>query len=87
MGDVLGQLAARADQSEEECLEQIGEPLTPEVAGTALVELVQADVADVAPAYLLTGAGLQKSPCAKPRGEKPGRAMSGSDSNVSLPCS
>jgi NAD(P)-dependent dehydrogenase (short-subunit alcohol dehydrogenase family) len=54
--------AARAGQSEEEYLEQMGEPLTPEVAGTALVELVQADVADVAPAYLLTGAGLQKSP-------------------------
>jgi hypothetical protein len=53
--------AARAGQSEEEYLEQIGEPLTPEVAGTALVELVEADVADVAPAYLLTGAGLQKS--------------------------
>jgi NAD(P)-dependent dehydrogenase (short-subunit alcohol dehydrogenase family) len=54
--------AARAGQSEEEYLEQIGEPLTPEVAGTALVELVEADVADVAPAYLLTGAELQKSP-------------------------
>jgi hypothetical protein len=54
--------AARAGQSEEEYLEQMGEPLTPEVAGTALVEPVQADVADVAPAYLLTRAGVQKSP-------------------------
>ena len=54
--------AARAGQSEDEYLEQMGEPLTPEVAGTALVELVQAVVADVAPTYLLTGAGLQKSP-------------------------
>ena len=36
--------------------------LTPEIAGTAMVELVQADAATVAPAYLLNGAGLQKLP-------------------------
>jgi NAD(P)-dependent dehydrogenase (short-subunit alcohol dehydrogenase family) len=52
--------AARNGQSEDEYLEQIGEPLTPRLAGAALVELVQADAATVAPAYLLTGAGLQK---------------------------
>jgi hypothetical protein len=52
--------AARNSQSEDEYLEQIGEPLTPRLAGAALVELVQADAATVAPAYLLTGAGLQK---------------------------
>ena len=40
----------------------MGEPLTPEIAGTALVELVQADAATVAPAYRLTSAGLQKLP-------------------------
>jgi hypothetical protein len=40
----------------------MGEPLTPEVAGAALVELVRADAATVAPGYLLTGAGLQKLP-------------------------
>jgi hypothetical protein len=32
------------------------------IAGAALVELVRADAADVAPAYLLTGAGLENLP-------------------------
>jgi 3-oxoacyl-[acyl-carrier protein] reductase len=36
--------------------------LTPEIAGAAIVELVQAEAADVAPGYLLNGAGLQKLP-------------------------
>jgi 3-oxoacyl-[acyl-carrier protein] reductase len=36
--------------------------LTPEIAGTAIVELVRADAAGVAPAYLLTGAGLETLP-------------------------
>jgi len=54
--------AARNGQTGEEYLEQFGEPLTPEVAGAALVELVRADAATVAPDYLLTGAGLQKLP-------------------------
>ena len=36
--------------------------LTPEIAGTALVELVQADATTIAPAYLLNGAGIQKLP-------------------------
>jgi NAD(P)-dependent dehydrogenase (short-subunit alcohol dehydrogenase family) len=54
--------AARSGQSEDEYLQQMGEPLTPEVAGAALVELVRADAATVAPGYLLTGAGLQKLP-------------------------
>lgn len=40
----------------------MGERLTPEAAGTALVKLVRADTATVAPGYLLTGAGLQKLP-------------------------
>ena len=52
--------AARSGQTEQEYLRQFGEPLTPEVAGAALVELIQADAVRVAPAYLLTGAGLQK---------------------------
>jgi NAD(P)-dependent dehydrogenase (short-subunit alcohol dehydrogenase family) len=51
--------AARSGQSEEEYVQQMGEPLSPEVAGAALVELVLADAATVAPGYLLTGAGLQ----------------------------
>jgi NAD(P)-dependent dehydrogenase (short-subunit alcohol dehydrogenase family) len=54
--------AARKGQSEDEYVQSMGEPLTPEVAGTALVELVRADAATVAPGYLLTGAGLQKLP-------------------------
>ncbi|MDT7719181.1 MAG: hypothetical protein QOE94_192, partial [Mycobacterium sp.] len=39
-------------------VKQLGEPLSPEVAGAAVVELVR-DIAAVAPGYLLTGAGLQ----------------------------
>ncbi len=54
--------AARSGQSEQEYLEQFGEPLTPEVAGAALVELVREDAPTVAPAYLLTSAGLQTLP-------------------------
>jgi NAD(P)-dependent dehydrogenase (short-subunit alcohol dehydrogenase family) len=52
--------AARNGQSEQEYLQQMGEPLTPEAAGAALVGLVWADAATCAPGYLLTGAGLQK---------------------------
>jgi NAD(P)-dependent dehydrogenase (short-subunit alcohol dehydrogenase family) len=52
--------AARSGQSEEEYIKQLGEPLTPAIAGAALVELVQTDTATVGSAYLLTGAGLQK---------------------------
>ena len=55
--------ATRAGQSVEEYLDSYlqssGPPVTPEIAGAALVELVTADAATVAPAYLLTGAGLQ----------------------------
>jgi NAD(P)-dependent dehydrogenase (short-subunit alcohol dehydrogenase family) len=61
----LGRAAARAyaardNRSEEEYVQQLGPLLTPEQAGAALVELVQADTATVAPGYLLTGAGLKK---------------------------
>ncbi|MGX7680329.1 SDR family NAD(P)-dependent oxidoreductase [Jatrophihabitans sp. DSM 45814] len=52
--------AARNNQSEEEYLAQMGEPLTPEVAGQALLDLIRADTDTVAPSHLLTGAGLQK---------------------------
>jgi NAD(P)-dependent dehydrogenase (short-subunit alcohol dehydrogenase family) len=50
--------AARLGQSEEDYLRPMGEPLTPEIAGAAIVQLV-ARREDAAPAYLLTGAGLQ----------------------------
>jgi hypothetical protein len=36
--------------------------LTPEIAGSALVDLIRADPANTAPGYLLTGAGLQQLP-------------------------
>jgi 3-oxoacyl-[acyl-carrier protein] reductase len=52
--------AARAGQAVEEYLEQQGSLVTPEIAGTALVELVQADADDVAPGYRLSGVGLEK---------------------------
>jgi len=50
--------AARAGLSVEEFLETQQPVVTPESAGTALVELVQADTATVAPGYRLSGAGL-----------------------------
>ena len=55
--------ASRAGRSVEDFLGQAGPaPVTPEIAGAALIELVRADAAAVAPAYLLTGAGLQELP-------------------------
>jgi 3-oxoacyl-[acyl-carrier protein] reductase len=54
--------ATRAGQSVEEYLHQQGSLVTPEIAGTALVELVQADAATVAAGYRLTDTGLQKLP-------------------------
>jgi NAD(P)-dependent dehydrogenase (short-subunit alcohol dehydrogenase family) len=54
--------AARNGQSEQEYLEPMGELLTPELAGTAVAELVGTDTGSVAPAYLLDGTGLQRLP-------------------------
>jgi NAD(P)-dependent dehydrogenase (short-subunit alcohol dehydrogenase family) len=54
--------AARSGQTEEEFVKQMGELLTPETAGSALVDLVLADPAATAPGYVLTGAGLQPLP-------------------------
>jgi 3-oxoacyl-[acyl-carrier protein] reductase len=54
--------ATRAGQPVEDYLKemgQVGAGLTPEIAGNAMVELVQADPDTVAPAYMLTGTGLQ----------------------------
>jgi 3-oxoacyl-[acyl-carrier protein] reductase len=54
--------ATRAGQPVEDYLKemgQVGAGLTPEIAGNAVVELVQADPDTVAPAYMLTGTGLQ----------------------------
>ncbi|MFY1636747.1 SDR family NAD(P)-dependent oxidoreductase [Solwaraspora sp. WMMB335] len=52
--------AARAGKSVDDFVSQIGPLLTPELAGTALVDLVRTDASTVAPGYLLSGAGLQK---------------------------
>jgi 3-oxoacyl-[acyl-carrier protein] reductase len=52
--------AARAGQPLEEYLRDQGSLVTPEVAGAALVELVRADAAEVAPNYRLTGTGVQQ---------------------------
>jgi NADP-dependent 3-hydroxy acid dehydrogenase YdfG len=54
--------AARAGQTEEAYLQQLGELLTPEIAGSALVDVVGADPATTAPEYVLTAAGLQTLP-------------------------
>jgi NAD(P)-dependent dehydrogenase (short-subunit alcohol dehydrogenase family) len=54
--------AARGGQTEEAFLKRLGKPLTPETAGSALVDLVRADPAKSAPEYLLTAAGLEKLP-------------------------
>jgi 3-oxoacyl-[acyl-carrier protein] reductase len=54
--------AARAGQSVQDYLELVGPPVTPELAGNALVDLTRAPTADISPAYLLTGTGLQQLP-------------------------
>lgn len=54
--------AARAGQSEQAYLRQLGEPLTPQGAGGVVVGLVRADAGDIAPEYLLSAAGLQPLP-------------------------
>lgn len=51
--------AARAGQTEQQYLEAFGPPLTPDGAGAAFVQLVGTGAGALAPAYLLTGAGLQ----------------------------
>ncbi len=59
-GPAVQAYAGRSGQSEQEYVESLGELLTPEIAGAALLGLVQA--LDVVPAYLLTGSGLQALP-------------------------
>lgn len=55
--------AARSGQTEESYLKQLGELLTPELAGSALVDLVLSTYpAAMAPGYVLSGTGLQKLP-------------------------
>jgi hypothetical protein len=52
--------AARSGQTEEAFIAQMGELLTPAMAGDALVELIGQDPAATAAAYVLTAGGLQK---------------------------
>jgi 3-oxoacyl-[acyl-carrier protein] reductase len=54
--------AERSGASVDDYLEQRGPVTSPEIAGTALVELVRADAANASPAYLLTDEGLQRLP-------------------------
>ncbi len=54
--------AALSGQSVAEYLERLGDPLTPDAAGTALLDLARADPARVAAAYRLTAAGLTAVP-------------------------
>jgi NAD(P)-dependent dehydrogenase (short-subunit alcohol dehydrogenase family) len=51
--------AARTGQSVDAFQARLGDPLTAETAGSALVELVRAEPATVEPGYLLTPAGLR----------------------------
>jgi 3-oxoacyl-[acyl-carrier protein] reductase len=52
--------AAQAGKPLEEFLKHVGPLLTAEIAGAAVVDLVRADTASLAPGYVLNGAGLQK---------------------------
>lgn len=52
--------ATRAGRPLADYLREQGPLVTPELAGTAMVELIRADSATIAPAYRLTGTGLQE---------------------------
>ena len=54
--------AARTGQTEADYLAGMGQLLSPETAGSALVDLVLADPGTLAPAYLLTPGGLRDLP-------------------------
>jgi NAD(P)-dependent dehydrogenase (short-subunit alcohol dehydrogenase family) len=54
--------AARSGQSFQEYVGRLGEPLTPEAAGAALLELTRTDPAGLAAAYRLNAAGLTALP-------------------------
>ncbi len=52
--------AERAELPVADYLRQLGDPLTPQTAGKALLELAQADADRLAPVYRLSGAGLHE---------------------------
>jgi NAD(P)-dependent dehydrogenase (short-subunit alcohol dehydrogenase family) len=51
--------AARSGQTEEAYVAAMGDLLTPEIAGLAIVDLVHADPATIASGYVLSAAGLK----------------------------
>ena len=58
--------AARLGKTEEEYLAEMGKPLSPELAGSCLVDLVLRDADSVGPGYLLTPGGLRDLPAQAP---------------------
>jgi hypothetical protein len=58
--------AARLGKTEQEYLAEMGKPLTPELAGSELVDLVLRDADSVAPGYLLSPGGLRDLPAQAP---------------------
>ena len=54
--------SARSGKTEDEFRQGMGELLTPEVAGSALVDLVLRDPGNLAPSYLLNAGGLRDLP-------------------------
>jgi len=54
--------AARNGESEEAFLKRLGDPLTPGQTGSAVLDLVRTDPAEIAAGYLLTAAGLKELP-------------------------
>jgi 3-oxoacyl-[acyl-carrier protein] reductase len=54
--------AASSGLAVEDFVKRVGPLLTPEIAGAAMVDLVRAEAGDVAPGYVLSGAGLQQLP-------------------------
>ena len=57
--------AARGGVTVDEYVRRLGEPLTPSIAGAAVLELLRSDVGALSPEYLLTGAGLQPLPATR----------------------
>ena len=54
--------SARSGKTADEFRQGMGEVLTPEVAGSAVVELVLRDPGSLAPSYLLGAGGLRDVP-------------------------
>jgi NAD(P)-dependent dehydrogenase (short-subunit alcohol dehydrogenase family) len=70
--------AARAGRTEEEQLRDLGEPLTAEAAGAAVVELLTADADTVASSYRLAPSGLTVIAGSPARSAKPAPAPASS---------